>query len=423
MLNMCLSLFSRVSNHSSKSYPGSEFDVGTELSTSVAAERLRRLHAVTRQMMRAETEEALFQAVTEAASELLGFEYNTVRRYDSEGEQLVPVAVSSALQAVSGDRRAYNRGETIHWRAIEDEEILVFQNVAKIEDDADRTGTGSMMVIPLRDFGVLSLGSPEPQTIREDDVQLAAVFRANVETAIDRVNHTQELNDKQEQLNRQKQQIMVLNRVLRHNIRNELTKLAGFQTELDDHTTDETDPYVEQSLQCIQQIDSLAETARSIQEVLSGPQHKSRVDLVAVAKRQVQRARRTFDAATVRTEFPAAAIAVASERISDGIWEVIENAVVHNDTGVSRVHVSIHQVERPAGAYQQLTVSDNGPGLPRQERDVISAESEDKLKHGSGLGLWYLKWLVDRSGGSLGFVESRFETGTGIQMQLPTPGR
>lgn len=372
-------------------------------------------------MMRAETEEALFRAVTEAASELLGFEYNTVRRHDSESKQLVPVAVSSALREVAGDRRPYDRGDTVHWRAIENEEILVFQNVAEIDDEADRTGNGSMMVIPLRGFGVLTLGSPEPQTIREDDVQLAAVFRANVETAIDRVDHIQALNDQQEQLNRQKQQIMVLNRVLRHNIRNELTKLAGFQTELERYTTDDVNSYVEQSFQCIQQIDSLAETARSIQEVLSGNQHRSPIDLVDAAKRQVQRARDAFDAATITTEFPTAAVAVTCEQISDGIWEAIENAVVHNDTGVPKVHVSIHQVQMAAGSYQQLTVSDNGPGLPRQEREVISAENEHKLEHGSGLGLWYLKWLVDRSGGSLRFVESTFETGTGIQMRFPVP--
>jgi signal transduction histidine kinase len=372
-------------------------------------------------MMRAETEETLFQTVTEAASELLGFEYNTVRRYDSESEQLVPVAVSTSLQEASGDRRPYERGDTVQWQAMENDEILVFQNVAEIDDEADRSGDGSMMVIPLRDFGVLSLGSPEPQTIREDDVQLAAVFQANVETAIDRVDRLRILNDQQEQLNRQKKQIMVLNRVLRHNIRNELTKLAGFQTELEKHTRADTNPYVEQSFQCIQHIDSLAETARSIQKVLSGNQHRSRIDLVDVAKRQVQRARETFDTAAVTTEFPAAAITVASERISDGVWELIENAVVHNEADVPKVHVSIHQVQRTSGPYQQLTVSDNGPGLPRQERDVISTGIEHKLKHGSGLGLWYLKWLVDRSEGSLGFVESRFETGTGIQLQLPIP--
>jgi len=410
-----------VNNHGLKSYHGSELDLSAELNASQVTERLQRLHEVTRQMMRAETEETLFQTVTEAASELLGFEYNTVRRYDSEREQLVPVAVSSALQDVSGDRRSYDRGDTVQWRAIEDEEMLVFQSVAEIDDSADRTGDGSMMVIPLRDFGVLTLGSPEPQTISEPDIHLAAVFRANIETAIDRVDHLQVLNNQQKQLNRQKNQITVLNRVLRHNIRNELAKLVGFQTELDEEITGETSPHIEQSFQCIQRIDSLAETARSIQKVLSGTQHRSHVDLVDVTKRQITRARDTFDNATMTTEFPPAAVVLVNERLPDGIWEAIENAVCHNDTAAPKVHVSIHGVERTTETYQQLTISDNGPGIPRQERDVISAESEHKLKHGSGLGLWYLKWLVDRSDGSLQFVESTFGTGTGIQMRFPTP--
>jgi signal transduction histidine kinase len=50
-----------------------------------------------------------------------------------------------------------------------------------------------------------------------------------------------------------------------------------------------------------------------------------------------------------------------------------------------------------------ITVTDDGPGIPADEIEVIQSGTQDKLNHGSGLGLWLINWVVDRSGGDLMF--------------------
>jgi len=41
------------------------------------------------------------------------------------------------------------------------------------------------------------------------------------------------------------------------------------------------------------------------------------------------------------------------------------------------------------------------------ERNVVTGSADITPKHhGSGLGLWLVKWIVDRSGGELAFEES-----------------
>jgi signal transduction histidine kinase len=379
--------------------------------------KLRQLHDVTREMMAADSKEGLFHAVTEAATELLDFDYNTIRRYESETEQLAPVAVSEPLRSNSGNRRRYDRGETIQWEAIDEQEIQVFQRVSEIDDNANRSGDGSMLIIPLNDFGVLTLGSPETRSITESDIELARVFGANIETAIDRVERLETLRQRESELTQRAQQVTVLNRGLRHNIRNELNVLMGWLDKIDRAIQGKHREDIERSLQAARDIGSLAEQARNIQKMLSEDHDTVEHELVAVTRSQVARARAEFPDVSFDAEFPASAPVLAIDCIREAVWEGVENAVVHNDSDQPRVSLYIDSHE--SETTWQLTIADNGPGIPRQEQKVLSREEENQLEHGSGLGLWYLKWLVDQSHGTLQFGESPFDSGTALQIRLP----
>ena len=41
-----------------------------------------------------------------------------------------------------------------------------------------------------------------------------------------------------------------------------------------------------------------------------------------------------------------------------------------------------------------------------------------RTRHGSGLGLWLVKWVAERSGGELSFGESEYG-GNVVQVRLP----
>lgn len=63
-----------------------------------------------------------------------------------------------------------------------------------------------------------------------------------------------------------------------------------------------------------------------------------------------------------------------------------------------------------------LHVEDDGPGIPKQEIEVIDEGEETALAHASGLGLWLVEHVVSQSDGSLSFDVS---DGTYVTVTLP----
>ncbi|MEZ3116389.1 sensor histidine kinase [Halobaculum sp. MBLA0147] len=192
-------------------------------------DRFVELHGTTREMLTAESREAVAQVAADAVENVIGFPLNTVRLYTPDPDRLLPTAISTATRSVTpGERPAYERGETIQWRAFDDDEFLVFQDVTTIDDDVERSGSGSMLVAPLGEHGVLTMGTTEPAAISETDLELARVFAANVEAAMDRVERERALRDRERELERQNERLDRFASVLSHDLRNPISIVSGY---------------------------------------------------------------------------------------------------------------------------------------------------------------------------------------------------
>jgi signal transduction histidine kinase len=211
------------------------------------------------------------------------------------------------------------------------------------------------------------------------------------------------------------QRLTVLNRVLRHNLRNRLSSIMGraeIIAEGDNTYADSADAILTSADDLV----SLSERARQVEEMLAhSPETETDVVLTDIAGR-------VLDA--YRTEYPEAAlsvdiddsltVSVDSRILRDVLDNLVENALVHNDAPTRVVTISA----RPADETVRLAVSDNGPGVPEGERAVIEAEDENPLEHGSGLGLWAVKWGIVRLGGELE-IRANEPHGTVITIDLP----
>ena len=216
--------------------------------------------------------------------------------------------------------------------------------------------------------------------------------------------------ESREQAIREREKLLkVLNRVLRHNLRNEMTVVLSYAEFVRTTTEDDRVGSAATDIETAgQRLDEIGRKARRLHETLEGTDpgrvdHVERVDLVEAVDAAVQRVREDYPAARVDTDLPETAPATAIPDVGFAVENVCENAVVHNDAEEPSVEVAVSCTGGPEPRVR-VAVADDGPGIPEHERAVLEKETETPLDHGSGLGLWIVYWVVvSKSGGEVEF--------------------
>jgi PAS domain S-box-containing protein len=211
-----------------------------------------------------------------------------------------------------------------------------------------------------------------------------------------------------------KQRLEVLNRVLRHNLRNNATSIIGRAQLISEG--DGGEESAEEIIETTRNLVGVAESARDIESMMAATGTEQPVDVETVVQRVVTETESAYPAVELTTAVPAAITAVTSERVLETVvGELVENAASHNEAAEPYVVIS---AETGEDGSVVLAVSDNGPGIPDHERAVISAQAEDQLQHGSGLGLWAVHWGVTQMGGQL-TIEENTPRGTTVTVTIP----
>jgi signal transduction histidine kinase len=208
------------------------------------------------------------------------------------------------------------------------------------------------------------------------------------------------LSDVTQQQNRE-QRLEVLNRVLRHNLRNNATSIIGRAQLIS--SGDGGEESAQEIIETTRDLVGVAETARDIESMMAATGTEQPVDIEGVVNRVIDDVETAYPSVEMTTAVPGGTTATISERVLETtLSELVENAAKHNDTEEPYVVVS---VERNDAGSLMISVSDNGPGIPDHERAVLDA-GEDQLQHGSGLGLWAVYWGVTQMGGQLTLNEN-----------------
>jgi len=211
----------------------------------------------------------------------------------------------------------------------------------------------------------------------------------------------------------QQQQLEVLNRVLRHNLRNDLDAIRGFAETLGDADAADIDTTTIP--------DRIHSLSRELSEMGATVERAERLRTRETLARDPTDVDGLLEslAAEVRRNHPDCTVSVSTadtylrtdETVLETVLrEVVENAIEHND-GDPSVTVTVSATEDDR-EWIELTVLDDGPGIPEDEREVLAEGEETALHHGSGLGLWLTNWIVGKFGGELSFDDYHTSGGT-----------
>ena len=221
----------------------------------------------------------------------------------------------------------------------------------------------------------------------------------------------------QAEADRLSQQLAVLNRVLRHDIRTSANVIQGNAELLADDATGPVE-YARTIERQAADLVELGEHAREIERLLRERDADPKpVDLTPLVEACCERLRHDYPDADIDVSLPSTLPVVAHPLIESALSNIIENGLEHNETGIPRVSVDTTTVSHEGAEFVTLRVADNGPGIPEGERAVFERGYETDLEHASGLGLWLVNWIAVESGGTVRFEESN-SGGTVVCLRL-----
>ena len=215
------------------------------------------------------------------------------------------------------------------------------------------------------------------------------------------------------------QRLEVANRVLRHNLRNDMNLVQGIANRIESGESTDLETDARLIRQRADRVVELGEKARVMTRTDPAASVSSQtVDLTGPALQVLE----TFEAQAHGVRFEShlteslPAVVTDESALRTALQELVENAVEHNDTDDPLVRI---EGERRENAVF-LRVVDNGPGVPKAEQEVLQSGTETPLHHGGGMGLWLAYWSTQAAGGELS-IEQCTEAGSVIELRFSSP--
>lgn len=227
--------------------------------------------------------------------------------------------------------------------------------------------------------------------------------------------HRREL---EQQLTEQNEQLSVLNRLLRHDIRNDVAVATGWAELLTDELEDEElASMAETILSANQHIEELTLTSRDLATSLSADESMTLepVAVGSVLESVVEKAQASYPDAEIHppSSYPAVQVR-ANSLLSSVFTNLVNNAVQHNDRDEPTVDVAV-----TVSDVVHVTIADDGPGVPDGKKDEIFGRGEQGIESsGSGLGLYLVDRLLEEFDGSVEVADNE-PRGTVFEIELP----
>lgn len=213
--------------------------------------------------------------------------------------------------------------------------------------------------------------------------------------------------------------LQILNRVLRHDLRNDANVILGYIDTVREQVADpQLAAYLDKVSDKMQTVVAQAETARDLETLLTDKAKTANVPMridtvleqvVAKFKAEYPDSEISFDHEEGRAVY-----ASADEAIEKVFEAVVENAIEHNDKETPVVELWVEEDDKTLTVF----VGDNGPGIPEsQHEQVFGRKEENQVQHGQGLSLFFVDQMTEKYHGS-NWIEDNNSEGAVFVIEL-----
>lgn len=191
----------------------------------------------------------------------------------------------------------------------------------------------------------------------------------------------------------------VLHRVLRHNLRNDMSVVLCMLDDIERSADEETAATAQQAREKIKSVVRLTDSVRQANVSLADPTASRQVEnLSEIVETRLESFETSDPDLSIETDFPEEALVA----VNDEFGLVVDNVVECALSGESPSPQLLVRIEQERETVR-LVFEDPRQTISTVDISAVSAGSESALEHALGVELWLVEWLVTASNGSVSF--------------------
>lgn len=394
-------------------------------------QKLATLHTWTQTLNRAETMDEIITSTLDAIEKTLGFKYATI---DLKKADKLKLQATRGFQSIPENIRTLSlQGKGITVKAVITGKSLLVKNVENNPEYLPVSPSiKTELAVPIvsqsdnQVLGVLNVESEKQNAFDHQDQLLLETLASHVATAIKELQEKQKRVSLQE-LDELRNQFLAM---ASHEINTPLTpiksRLEMLQKEYFGELTDGQQHKIKQTLESVDRLIRLVNDFRRASKLQSAhlKLEKETHQLAHTIKKALKQYKTAFAQEKVtlvkQMEQPLTAV-YDQDRMIQVFCNLIENALDYTEDTIW-VHGRVRD------DHIQVSVRDNGPGIPADEQEKIfkpfyrveneARTREDRQFGGSGLGLHICKQIIEGHGGTI-HVDSQPGEGSTFTVTLP----
>lgn len=336
-----------------------------------------------------------YQDTADRLQEIAGATHDVLWMFDSDWSELL--FINPAYETVFGQStERLERDPTAFLDAVHPDDVSAVTEAMKCLSTGNSVDI-EYRVNPGRNYNVWVWVQAEPIVNDESEVVRITGF-------------VRDITDR----SRRERQLCVMDNLLRHNLRNDMTTILG-QAEIIEQQAPDVRDRVAVIRRTGEKMLETADKEREIIDVLTAKTMPQEFDVPTAVSRAVDIVQDRYPDTRIDVETPDELCACALRQLELAVIELIENAIRYSDRDSTAVRVAVES----NAADAVITISDSGPPMPEIGVRVLTGEHDmNDLYHSTGLGLWLVYWILELSDGSI-TVRTDDEAGNRITLCVP----
>ncbi len=255
---------------------------------------------------------------------------------------------------------------------------------------------------------IMTIRWPSIDSVEEFHVKPMQYLSDHVATAVNNIRSRERLERARNDLAKRKEMIEVYDRLLRHDLGNDLQVITGFSdavVEMSDGDGDDTTTeYLEKIHRTAVDAADLIDRVGDLVKTLEKEEEPEARDLEPILSEVVDNVDAKFDDLTVQFDPEEFDCQVFAGDLLDSIFtNILSNAAVHNDDPIT---VEVY-LEEPTPDSVVVGFADDGAGVAEEVRDeIFTMGKKGPDSDGSGLGLGLARALTESYGGGVELRDS-----------------